>query len=236
MYVVLVSPLSHVVVRPEEDPSLGVDFVKMVQQSISQEVGATVTWDESTESDEELVADELDPFCWHGLRVAALQLEEAGTLEGFDPGEEPWDHPLFDEAEKRGGSKMFPHVVHGEAELVAYAPVELEDCFRLTPAADPEEEGAEDEEEGEGDVAIGSLPGLRRELKILGEALGLPDPPEISEDLVPTDSDDPLVEARFGCAMLAVRAAEAEAIGLPLIIAWDEHAEDDDEPDADSDK
>lgn len=227
MYVVLVSPLSHVVVRPEEDPALGVDFVKMVQQSITQEVGSPVAWEEPTESEENLVADELDPFCWHGLRVAALRLEEEGNLDDFDPGEEPWDHPLFGDAEKRGGSEKFPHVVHGEAELVAYVPVELDDCFRLTPVADPEEEG--DEEEPEGDVAIGSLPGLRRELKILGKALGLPEPPEITEDLVPTDSDDPLVEARFGCAVLAVRAAEAEAEGLPLIIAWDDSA-DDDEP------
>jgi len=214
------------------------EFVEMVQQSISQEVGAPVTWEESAEMEDILDADELDPFCWHGLRAVALQLEQEGSLDEFDPGEEPWDHPLFDEAEQRGGSQKFPQVVHGEAELVAYAPVELADCFRLTPAADPDgpenengnENGDEDGDEDateEGDVAVGSLPALRRELKILGEALGLPETPEISEDLVPDESEDPLVEARMGCAILAVRAAEAAERSLPLIIAWDES----DEPD-----
>jgi hypothetical protein len=231
MYVVLVSPLGHVVVRPDEDPALGLEFVSMVQESISQEVGAPVHWEEVGEVADTLDADELDPFCWHGLRAVALQLEQAGTLDKFDPGEEPWDHPLFEEAERLGGSKKFPQVVHGEAELVAYAPVELEDCFRLTPAADPdgEEDGEGDEEEG--DVAVGSLPALRRELKILGEALGLPETPEISEDLVPDESEDPLVEARMGCAILAVRAAEAAEQSLPLIIAWDESDDDDDDED-----
>lgn len=246
MYVVLVSPLSHVVVGPDDDPAMGVEFVQMVQQSIAQEVGEPVTWEEPAESEETLVADELDLFCWHGLRAAALRLEQEGSLEGFDPGDEPWDHPLFGEAEERGGSERFPHVVHGEADLVAYAPVELEDCFRLTPAVDPDEEAdAEDgdekegeeseEEEAEGDVAVGSLPALRRELAILGEALGLPETPEISEDLVPADSDDPLVEARFGCAVLAVRAAEAAERGVPLIVAWDDSPDDDDSGDSDSD-
>jgi len=233
MYVVLVSPLSHVVVRSDEDPGLGADFVRMVQESISQELGETVTWEEPAESEETLVADELDPFCWHGLRAAALRLEQEGSLEGFDPGEEPWDHPLFGEAEERGGSERFPQVVHGEADLVAYAPVELKDCFRLTPVADPDEDvkggdEKEGEEEAEGDVAVGSLPALRREVAILGKALGLPDTPEISEDLVPADSDDPLVEARFGCAVLAVRAAEAAEVGVPLIIAWDDSPDEDD--------
>jgi hypothetical protein len=230
MYVVLVSPLGHVVVRPDEDPALGLEFVKMVQQSISQEVGSPVTWEEAAEVEDTLDADELDPFCWHGLRAVALRLEQEGNLEEFDPGEEPWDHPLFEEAERRGGSEKFPQVVHGEAELVAYAPVELEDCFRLTPAADPDEED-DGEGEDEGDVAVGSLPALRRELKILGEALGLPETPEINEELVPADSEDPLLEARIGCAILAVRAAEAAEQSLPLIIAWDESDEDESDDD-----
>ena len=34
--------------------------------------------------------------------------------------------------------------------------------------------------------------------------------------------DDALAEARLGCAVLAVRAAEAEAQGVPLIITWDD--------------
>jgi hypothetical protein len=228
MYVVLVSPLSHVVVGPDEDPALGVEFVEMVQQSVAREVGTDVAWDDTAELQEVLEADELDPFCWHGLRAAALRLEQEGDLEGFDPGEEPWDHPLFEEAEGWGGSKQFPQVVHGEADLVAYAPVELTDCFRLTPTADPDEEGEGDEdEERDGDVALGSLPALRRELKLLGKALGLPETPVISESLVPEDSDDPLVEARFACAVLAVRAAEATERGLPLIVAWDDTPDDD---------
>ncbi len=226
MYLVLVSPLSHVVVRPEEDPNLGRDFIQAVQQSISDEVGEPVSWDESAAAVEDsLEADDLNPYCWHGLRVAALRLEQDGTLEDFDPGEEPWDHPIIEKAEKEGGSKKFPQVVHGEAELVAYAPVELDDCYRLIPTRDPEDD--EGEESGEGDVAVGSLPALQRELAVLGKALGLPETPEISDDLLPQDGDEPLAEARLGCAVLAVRAVEAAERGVPLIITWDESTDDD---------
>ncbi len=235
MYLVLVSPLSHVLSHPEEDPNLGVEFVKAVQQSISAEVGTQVSWDEDgLDLEENLEADDLNPYCWHGLRVSALRLELEGSLEGFDPGDEPWDHALIALAEKAGGSARFPQLVHGEAELVAYAPVELEDCYRLVPVAeplDPKSPEAEHEpgDSGEGDVAVGSLPGLRRELAELGEALGLPATPEITDELLEGEEDDPLAEARLGCAVLAVRAAEAAERDLPLIITWDESSDDDDE-------
>lgn len=221
MYLVLVSPLSHVMVPEDENLAVGQEFIQAVQASLSQEVGAPVSWDEKGEISDSLEADDLNPYCWHGLRVAALCLEQEGSLEGFDPGEEPWDHPVFEQAEQAGGSEKFPQVVHGEAELVAYAPVELDDCYRLVPTREPDEEDG-DEESGEGDVAVGSLPALRRELATLGKALGLPDSPEISDDLLPADGDDPLAEARLGCAVMAVRAAEAAEQGVPLIITWDD--------------
>lgn len=220
MYLLLVSPLGHVVVPAGEDPALGAEFVRAVQQSLAEVVGAEVRWDDDAEVEDSLEAEELELDGRHGLRVAALQLEREGTLDEFDPGDEPWDHPLLEEAEGRGGSEKFPQVVHGEAELVAFVPLELEDCYRLVPVQDP------DDDEPDGDVAVGSLPALQRELGVLAEALGLPAQPASEPELPPEEEGDPLGPTRLACALLSLRAAEAAERGLPLVIAWLENPDD----------
>lgn len=220
MYLLLVSPLSHVVVPAGEDPALGTEFVRAVQRTLAEVVGSDVSWDDAAEVEDSLEAEELELDGRHALRVAALYLELEGSLEGFDPGDEPWDHPLLEEAEERGGSKQFPQLVHGEAELVAFVPLELEDCYRLVPEQDP------DDDEPDGDVAVGSLPALQRELAVLGEGLGLPPQPELSAELASDEAADHLGPARLACALMMVRAAEAAERGLPLVIAWLENPDD----------
>ena len=227
MFAVMVRPLGDFFTEDAEDEAMAGELLKMIQGSLSEEVGETIHWDEEPSSNEEYLADELDSHCLWGLRVAAAYLEQRGTLAGCDPGSEPWEHEVILTLEKQEKSERFQQLLHAEADLLCYAPVELPDVFQLTMGSDEDEDEAE--EDSEDVIAIGSLPALSKELDELHVALGLPDEIPDSEELVFDAEEDPLAAAKCGCVVLRERAKEAMETQTPLILVWDDVSDVDEE-------
>jgi hypothetical protein len=235
MYSVVVMPLSEFLAGEDDDFELGAELVEIFQETLTEEVGRQVIWDEEpVESAEE---DEVDEEALWALRVAAAWYEVHGTLEGCEPGDSPWDHPILDQISEQEGSVQFKQLLHTEVDVLGYVPVDLPDVFFLAPETEEEEtrsaaageDDGEDEPE-EGEIGIGSLPALVEELEALREPLGLPEALEdIAVEEFVDDPDIPLSSAKFAWYVLRDCAREAEEAQLPLMIFWVEAGDEDEE-------
>lgn len=212
----------------EEDVKSALDNM---QQALSAEVGQTIRWDEQLE-EVSFEADCVDPYCIFALRAVAAYLEKHDSLEGFELGEEPWNHEAFAALESQGQAEAFKQVLHADGTAcVAYVPAEMPDVYLMDD---------EDEDEGETSFSVGSLPALRKELDRLRDALGLEaDLESHIDDVVFDPAEDPLAAPRYGWLVLSARCNEAIERKLPLILMEpsedDELFEDDDYEEGDED-
>lgn len=241
MFSVVVMPLSDFLAGDEDDFELGAELLGQFQETLSAELGTPVTWSEEPgQEGGEVEPVDLDIRELFALRVAAAWFEQKGSLEGCDPGEEPWRHSVFEVLEKEDGSKRFPQILHAFSDAVCYAPVDLPDVFFLSPAGEEDEEHehgeGHDHEHGEDDegmseeVGIGSLPALVEELEALREPLGLPARLEdIEVEQFVSNPDSPLSAVKYAWYHLRDRAEEASGAKLPLLVIWSDFDDDEDE-------
>ncbi|MDX9724436.1 MAG: hypothetical protein RBU37_27060 [Myxococcota bacterium] len=218
MFELMVMPLRAL--WEEDDENKVIEEVRQLQALLSEAFDKEVTWNEEMPDGEELEIYGLDPHCVYSLRAAAAWLEFTDKLEGFDPGEEPWNHEVFERLEEAGEAKRFPQLLHSEnADAVAFVPVELDNVI-----------GVDDEEPPS--FAVGSLPALRRELDELRIALGLESGLEDKlEDLVFDDDVDPIASARYGWVVLSRRCNDALAKDLPLVMVVEDEEDEEHEHD-----
>lgn len=228
MFSVVVMPLSEFLAGEEDDFEMGVELVEVFQETLSAEVGKQVVWDE--EPGEGGPGDTVDEESLWALRVAAAWYEVKGTLDGCDPGDNPWEHEILDEIGSGDGAKRFKQILHTEVDALCYVPVELDDVYFLAPESEDEDDEAttpEDLEEESEEIGIGSLQALVEELELLREPLGLPDALEdIAVEEFVDDPDIPLSGAKFAWFVLRDCAREAMEAQLPLMVLWGELVEE----------
>ncbi len=229
MFSVVVMPLSEFLAGEDDDFEMGAELLEVFQETLGAELNRQVVWDE--EPGEGGPGDSVDEESLWALRVVAAWFERKGTLEGCDPGDKPWEHPILDEVGEEGGAKQFKQILHTEVDALCYAPVDLPDVFFLAPEYEDEEEGGHDHGDGEDDdseeIGVGSLPALVEELEALREPLGLPEALEdIAVEEFVDDPDIPLSGAKFAWFVLRDCAREAQEAQLPLMVLWGELVEE----------
>ncbi len=228
MYELVVMPLTEFWDLGAEDPQELQEALEALQGALSEQVGSPVKWSEQG-TQETYESDTLDPFCVHALRALAAWVDVHGDLQGFELGETPWEHDVFGALDEEEGSKKFPQLVHSDADVAVFAPVDLPGVYFMGP--EDEDEADEEEEEME-ELAVGSVTRLGAELDALNEHLKLQgDIDELPDDVVFDSDEDPLAAPKYAWAVLRAAVKRASAQKLPLILYFDASMySDDDEP------
>jgi hypothetical protein len=231
MYTVVVIPLTEYLLGEAVDPTEGAETLKTLQDTLTQEVGHEVRWTE-TLTTEDYEENDIEDYCLWSLRALAAHFEVNGSLAGFTLGDDPSVHPaLVTLLEEKKVSQQFPQLLHiADADTAAYAPIDMADIVTLTLGTEgetPPEEDEEDEEDEE-QLAIGSLTRLGQELERMRVPLGLPETLDELPDGYVFDADaDELAPAKYALMILLDRLQEAVAAKTPMLLTWDEYAEDD---------
>lgn len=228
MYELVVMPLTEFWDLGADDPAELQEALGALQGALSEQVGAPVKWEEKP-TQETYESDSLDPFCVHALRALAAWVDVHGDVEGFEIGETPWEHDVYGALDEEEGAKKFPHLVHTEADVAVFAPVDLPGVYFMGP--DDEDEAAEEEEDDEPEeLAVGSLPRLAAELDALNVHLKLAgDIDELPDDVVFDSDADPLAAPKYAWAVIRAAVKRATAETLPLIMYFDASMYSDDE-------
>ncbi|MCB9730714.1 MAG: hypothetical protein H6746_19745, partial [Deltaproteobacteria bacterium] len=131
-YSVVTMPFAHfleMAIDPEMDAP---PTVEEVQQAIADETGEPATWDESAHADHESDAWELEAHCLFALKTAGAWHALHGTLEGFEVGEDPMDHPIWEQIAERDADELMPQLVSSHSWDAAYVPARVDGLVETT--------------------------------------------------------------------------------------------------------
>lgn len=233
-----------------------------LQDVLSEHFGREIRWDEPEldpdKQDEEISVDVIDDRQLSALHAIAAKLELDGNLDGLelDP-ENPWDCDVFerledelDSEDSSGDPEKFPHVLSiGNSFECVCIPVDLPFVAQINVNNDEDDEDDEEEchcnhgddeeccccdDEDENSLDISSVPALRRELDMIGEALKLNPNVNIDEIDVDFDEEDPYRFAKICWYIMNAKLNDAIKSKQPMIIRFcddDEYDDLDDEDD-----
>ena len=222
MFDFVVMPLTEFWNDGEQPWEERLEALDSVQKVLAENGGGPVSWTEEPVDEPDFDADSVEPLCVYALRAVAAWLEVHGSLEGFELDDAPWEHAVFATLEERDGSQRFPQLLHSEADVVAFVPAELPDVYFLA--------FGEGDEPEDGEFAAGSLPRLAAELDDVGVALDMTaDIDDLPDDFLFDSDEDPLAAAKYAWAIIRARVKHGLAQQRPLVMFYDEPAEEDEE-------
>jgi hypothetical protein len=219
---VVTMPFAHFLEMAVDPEMEAPPTVADVQEAIAEHTGEPATWDEASHEDHESDAWELEAHCLFALKAAGAWHALHGTLDGFEVGEDPLDHPIWEQLAEREPDEIMPQLVSSHAWDAAYVPVAIDGLVETTWAT------PDDEEDGYM-LLVGSLPALAAELESLAGPLGLEGLEEPGEDAVFDEEADPLAAVKYAFYVLGSEVRRAMEIGLPLFVVYDGEEEEGDE-------
>ncbi|MEZ4267291.1 MAG: hypothetical protein R3F39_13005 [Myxococcota bacterium] len=217
---VVTMPFAHfleMAIDPEMDAP---PTIEDVQEAIADHTGEPASWDEASHADHESDAWELEAHCLFALKAAGAWHALHGTLEGFEVGEDPLDHPIWEQIAEREPDEIMPQLVSSHAWDAAYVPVAIDGLVETTWNTPEDEDGYV--------LLVGSLPALAAELELLAGPLGLEGLEEPAEDAVFDEEADPLAAVKYAFYVLGSEVRRAIEIGLPLFVVYDGEEDDED--------
>ena len=218
MFDVIVMPLADLWDEGQGDLSKRSEGLERVQQVLSEQTGTRVSWADIRHEGDGYDLDELEAYALYALKALASFHEAHGTIDGFNVGDEPWDHEALTRLDHGDVSKRYPQLLHADADVMAYVPVALADVYYM---------GEDDMMDDEAcSCALGSALALVEELRVLADVLSMnEDLDGLSDDHVFDESEDPLAAPRYAWALLSARVKEACGQGTSLLLVVSEGAD-----------